>query len=289
MRDAIIKDKNAASARKFGQEVEKLLAANPELAKRHTVRYEQQKGWLRDLEDPSKQPPPEMKRPEDVEALLTEARKLAVPATATRAMELRARAMFLAPAVALDDKWEKHLNQVVKDLTNEIHKARGLRAVADAERCLKEGDDVALKMLVGEALRDLPEFTAAKEYKDAYKLAEAYAKRSTSSASGSDFGKTVLFRHDYEEALDAFRDVDLIKGVAAADRARQRAPDAAAEKLLLEFTHQAMQYALLTAGDGNRGLQRRKDVRTALEESRSWLGDDRWKQVDSLLKKLDAR
>ena len=288
MQDAI-KALNAAAARAAGLEAERAMKANPEVAKRFAERYEKQKGWLEELAK-KPQPATPTKRPEDVEQLLKDALALAQQGKVTEALEARKQALFLAPRVALDANQEKRFTRLVKELTTVAIKARGLRAVVDAERCFKEGDDETLKVLVAEARRDLPEFTKEPAFRTAYNQVEKFAVQPTSKVSGSEFGKGILFRHEYERALDLFREGDNLAGsVEATDRARQRAPDEAARSRAIELSFEGIEAWILTTTASEKDEPRRAASRAALDKVKSWLGEPRWKALDAILRSREAK
>ena len=276
------------AGRTAGNEAKAMMKKNPELEKRYSERYEKQTAMLEDL---AKKPVPRKpdKTVEDVVAILKEALELAQQNEVTKAMEARARGLFLAPRVAIDSGRKKQLNEQVKNLTTVIHRARGKRAVTDAERCFKEGDDEALKVLLAEARKDLPEFKE-QEFKVAYKQAEALAKKTIAKPVSTEFGKATLFRHEYERLLDLFREGDnLVAAVEAADRARQRAPDDSTLNRVLDLTSEGIEAWILTTSDSDKDESRRAASRAALDKAKPWLGEPRWKKLDERLRSGEAK
>lgn len=284
MQDAI-RVKDVPTARAAGAGAEKVMAAHPDAAARFAERYARQKAWLDDLVK-AQQSSPATRRAADVERLLREAQTLAGRGKVTEALEARARALVLAPHAAIDPFQAKRLTEQVKDITTAIVRARGKRAVADAAACLEAGDDEALKVLVAEARRDLPEFTKEADFRAAFADAEKYAARRAPQPAGSAFGARILFRHDYERGLDAFREGNPVAAAEAMDRARRKAPDDAARQRLTDLTADGLEAAILTLTDGDE--VRRAAARAAVDGAKPWIGDARWQKLDGLLRPHDT-
>jgi hypothetical protein len=288
-----IERKNLPEGRRQGKNAEAMLTADADLEKRYRERLNKQQAMLDEL---ARKPLPE--KPEktvaDVDKLLEEAMALAEQGKLTEAMEQRARAMFLGPRVELTGADRKRLTGLVKELTTVILKARGLRAVKDAEECAKLNDKTAANTALGEALKDLPEFTSDPAIHAAYKKCTGTPPTDTglvgrigriSKPVDTAFGKSVIFRHEYEQMLDHLRDGDkLVLAIDAARKALDAAPDDAAKKKVTAFASEAIEVWILTTGDGERDADRRKDARTALEKTKSWLGEETWKKLSAQLK-----
>lgn len=280
-----IERKNLPEGRRQGKDAESMLKGDADLEKRYRERLDKQQAMLDEL---ARKPQPE--KPEktvaDVDKLLEEAMALAEQGKLTEAMEQRARAMFLGPRVELTGADRKRLTGLVKELTTVILKARGLRAVKDAEECAKVNDGAAVKVLVGEALKDLPEFTSDAACKSAYATAQKLAARTFAKPVPSANGKQFLFRHEYEQMLDFLRDGDkLVLAVEAGKKAIDAAPDDASKRKVIAFAAEAIEVWILTTGEGERDADRRKEARDALERIKPWIGEETWKKLAAQLKR----
>jgi hypothetical protein len=264
-----------------------LLKTHPAELEVHRKVYNEYRDLLRQITGAS--PPPAGKRAEDVEVLLKEAVRLAKPDTVTRAMEVRAEALFLAPRVDISGDQKVRLEKAEKAATTAIRRARGKRAVADAEQCVDDGDDEALRRLIAVAKKELPEFSDDKECLAAYRRAEALARERAPRASGSVFGRAVLFRCDYEDAMDFFRAGDVVPGVEAADRAAARAGGEDDRARVADLVFRALDTAVLhvalsPAGDPERP-RLVQQARGGLAKATRWRSDPRWMTIDAELRK----
>jgi tetratricopeptide (TPR) repeat protein len=225
---------------------------------------------------------------DDVTRILKDAAALIQNGKVTEALEKRAQAMFVAPRAAIDPEQKGRLDIQIKDLSTAIYRIRGQRAVADAETCLNAGDAEALQVLIAEAYKDLPEFVKEPECRKAYENAAAFAKRSIARPTSTEFGRSVLFRHEYEQALDYFREGKLVGAVEAADRARRRATDDAARIRVLDLAANALETAILTTESSDRDRARRSEIRAALAKAEPWLGETRLQKLDGQLRPLET-
>jgi hypothetical protein len=98
----------------------------------------------------------------------------------------------------------------------------------------------------------------------------------------------VLFRHEYEQALDYFREGKLVGAVEAADRARRRATDDAARIRVLDLAANALETAILTTESSDRDRARRSEIRAALAKAEPWLGETRLQKLDGQLRPLET-
>ncbi len=291
MRDAIRK-KDLKAARQSAAEVETLVAAHPEVASRYRDRYDQQLGWLKQLEGefPAGTEP---KTAADVERLLKEALALATPERLTDAMEKRARALFLAPTARIEPGDDKKLTALEQEVTRAILRARGRRAVADARTCLVEGDDDALRALVAVAGTVLPEFSDEPDLLKLHEEAKSLAAMRSPRASGSDFGKRVLFRLDYEEALEAFKAGDPARGIEMLVSAWNRGASADDRRRVETLAFEALAAAaarapILPEGSPERA-RRARAARAALDKAAPLWGDNaRWKMLDDEVRRTES-
>jgi len=206
-------------------------------------------------------------------------RNLANPSTVTEAMELRAQAQFLAPTLPMSRNEQEVLAQLEREFTRAIIRARGLRAVSDAEQCVAEGDDEAKLAMVRFARRTLPEFPNDADCRKAYIRLDQLEMRSAPTGTGSAFGAQVLFREAYEDSLERFRTGDLAGGVGSANHAWRKAADDAGRGRVCDMTCQALDFFLVTASTRDQ----LHSIAAALKASEDWLTDKRKSRIESVV------
>jgi hypothetical protein len=150
------------------------------------------------------------------------------------------------------------------------------------------GDAEAFKALIAEVRKDLPEFTKEPEFRTAYTKAEEYAKKTIARPMATDFGKAVIFRHEYEQALDAFREDRLVAAIEAAERARQKATDEASRTRVADLAGNGIEAAILTTNSSESDRGRRAEIRTALDKGQPWIAAPRWQRLDAQLRAIES-